>query len=345
MDKQKEFFRNLLTHSPVSGRTMAVFGGLLPLVILFFYVVLRSGPLAPVPVTVTNVESLSVSPALFGIGTIEARSIHKIGPNVPSRVKRVLVQVGDTVQSGQLVVEMERADLELLNSEAEREFVRKSMALEQASTMKQTDAQAFILPNANLRLRTPISGLVISRNIEPGTSVVAAQSIIEVIDPKTLWINVRFDQVSSSGLSAGLQAQIVLRSLNTTLFGRILRVEPIADAVTEETLAKVVFDVVPTPLPPLGEIAEVTVALPALNPGPSVPNASLQRLDGQLGVWLVKNGKIHFTPVKIGATDLGGRVQILEGLKISDQVVVYSQSALGLRSRIKIVERLTANQK
>lgn len=89
----------------------------------------------------------------------------------------------------------------------------------------------------------------------------------------------------------------------------------------------------------------MTIALPALKPAPTVPNASLQRLDGQLGVWVIENGKIRFAPVKTGATDLEGRVQILEGIKIADQVVVYRQSSLGLRSRIKIVDRLTEKPK
>lgn len=71
MDKRIEFLRNLVNRLPVSGRTAVIFGGLLPLVVLFFYLVLRSGPLAPVPVTVGFVENLSVAPALFGIGTVE----------------------------------------------------------------------------------------------------------------------------------------------------------------------------------------------------------------------------------------------------------------------------------
>jgi hypothetical protein len=62
---------------------------------------------------------------------------------------------------------------------------------------------------------------------------------------------VRFDQVSATGLSAGLAARIALRSRSDwTLNGEVLRVEPLADAVTEEMLAKVVFEQMPEPLPP-----------------------------------------------------------------------------------------------
>ena len=49
---------------------------------------------------------------------------------------------------------------------------------------------------------------------------------------------------------------------------------------------------------------------------------------------------LRFAPIKVGATDLDGRVQILDGLKADERVVVYSQRALGPRSRVKVVERL-----
>ena len=87
-------------------------GCCVPLLALFVYVALRSGPLAPVPVTVATVENRSISPALFGIGTVEARYTYKIGPTVAGRIKRVDVQVGDRVQAGQLLGEMDPVDLD-----------------------------------------------------------------------------------------------------------------------------------------------------------------------------------------------------------------------------------------
>jgi RND family efflux transporter MFP subunit len=203
------------------------------------------------------------------------------------------------------------------------------------------DRGGLIQQRANLRLIAPVRGLVAARNADPGTTVVAGQSVVEVIDPDSLWINVRFDQLRVSGLRTGLPVQIVLRSQEGIRFaGRVLRLEPMADAVTEETLAKVIFDPLPKRLPPVGELAEVTVAMSALPETTVLPNASVQRVAGRLGVWLIEEEKLRFAPIKVGATDLDGRVQILEGIKADERVVVYSQRALGPRSRIKIVERL-----
>lgn len=203
------------------------------------------------------------------------------------------------------------------------------------------DRDGLMRQRANLRLVSPVDGIVTRRDADPGTTVVAGQAVVEVVEPSSIWISVRFDQQRAQGLSAGLPAQIVLRSrAGEVLPGRVLRIEPHADAVTEEILAKVRFTQTPQTLPPIGELAEVTVALAAQKSMPVVPNASVQRVDGRLGVWVVEDGNLRFAPIKTGATDLEGRVQILQGLSGGEQIVVYSYKALDANSRIKVVDRI-----
>ena len=110
-------------------------------------------------------------------------------------------------------------------------------------------------------------------------------------------------------------------------------------AQPEETLAKIRFKHLPQPLPPIGELADVTVTLPALPARPTVPNASLQRVDGKLGVWRAEADTLQFMPVKVLGRDLEGHVQV-DGLKAGERVVVYSQRALGAHSNISIVARI-----
>ena len=97
---------------PLQRRTLALVAVIVPLLALLGYVALRSGPLAPVAVTEAKVESRAISPALFGIGTIEARYTYKIGPTFAGRVKRLDVQVGDRVKAGQVLGEMDPVDLD-----------------------------------------------------------------------------------------------------------------------------------------------------------------------------------------------------------------------------------------
>ncbi|MEQ1668400.1 MAG: biotin/lipoyl-binding protein, partial [Sulfuriferula sp.] len=97
---------------PLQGRTLAILIVIVPLLMLFIYVVLRSGPLAPVAVTVAKVESRQIAPSLFGVGTVEARYTYKIGPTFTGRVQRLNVNVGDSVKAGQVLGEMDPVDLD-----------------------------------------------------------------------------------------------------------------------------------------------------------------------------------------------------------------------------------------
>ena len=387
----------------VHGKTMALFGVMLVLVLLLGYVALQAGPLAPVPITVETVQVKALQPALFGMGTVEARVTHKIGPTVAGRIKRVDVQTGDVVKAGQVLGEMDPVDLDdkiaaqeatikraqasvmaveaqvqeltarkafaevqskryatLLVSQSVSEegasIKRQELAIAQASlaaalanldasrqehARARADRDGLVRQRANLRLVSPAAGIVSRRDADAGTTAVAGQAVVEVIERGSLWLSVRFDQQRAQGLAAQLPAQIVLRSrAGEAVAGRVVRLEPHADAVTEELLAKVEFNASPAVMPPIGELAEVTVALPAHAALPVVPNASIQRLDGRLGVWLLEQQTLRFAPVKTGATDLQGLVQIVQGLSGGEQLVVYSRKALTANTRVTVVQQI-----
>lgn len=370
-------------------RTLALIAVIVPLLLLFIYVAARSGPLASTEVTISTVEARAVAPALFGIGTVQARYIYKIGPTFAGRVKRLDIHVGDAVKAGQVLGEMDAVDLDdriaaqqaaIKSSEAavkqasakqvfaqaqenryEQLLAERGISEESAATKRQelaianaaltsaredaarlrAELEAWLALRGNLLLIAPVDGLVVARDADPGTTVVAGQAVVEVIDPTSLWIDTRFDQISADGLAAGLPARITLRSRQSqVLVGRVMRIEPRADAVTEETLAKIIFDTPPAPLPPLGELAEIIVQLGELPAVPTIPNASLRIVNGKRGAWKLVNGDLAFTPLTLGRADLEGNVQVLKGLAAGDRVVVYSDKSLSAKSRIHIVERL-----
>ena len=298
--------KNLLK---LHARSLALAAVLIVLLGALAYVALRTGPMAPIPVMLVTVESQAITPALFGIGTVEARRTHKIGPTYAGRVRRVEVQAGDSVKAGQLLGEMDPIDLDdklgaqdaalkrasaaLLAGEAqiqevsarhvyaqaqakryeqlwaaravsqegidakrqELQVTLSSLAAARANleasrqdlTRLRADRDGLSRQRGNLRLLSPVDGLVARRNADPGTTVVAGQSVIEVVEPGSVWVNVRFDQQRARGLQAGLAARIVLRSqTGESIAALVSRVEPYADAVTEETLAKIEFKQAPS---------------------------------------------------------------------------------------------------
>ncbi|WP_319402826.1 efflux RND transporter periplasmic adaptor subunit [uncultured Anaeromusa sp.] len=357
------------------------------------------GPLGPTKVTVAKVSKENLKPAVFGIGTVEARLSYTVGPVQAGRLLLAAVDHGDFVQAGQVLGEIDPVDMKaklqsasaatakaqsaLTFSEAQvREaYSRNSLATISAKRyqtlfeaqavsaelveVKQNEAnvaqanyeaaQASLAAArkevakaaaeqgavekqlANLQLVSPVNGLIVSRDAEPGATVVAGQSVFHLIDQSTLWVKTRIDQSRFYGISVGQAASIVLRSRqDAPLAGKVARLEVQGDSVTEERFVNVAFDDLGE-LVPLGELAEVTIDLPAIDNALVVPTAAVKRLNKQNGVWLVDNGQLHFQPVTIGAQTPDGSTQIIDGLNPGDAVVVYSpkQPTEGMNVRVE----------
>ena len=201
------------------------------------------------------------------------------------------------------------------------------------------DYAALISQRNNLQLVSPVDGLVVARDAEPGATVVAGQSVFRLIDPATLWIRTRIDQGRFQGIAVGQPAMIVLRSQPAKqLAGKVVRLEVQADSVTEERFVNVAFNEAPGVLP-LGELAEVTIDLPPVANALVVPAAAVKKQGKQNGVWLLEGNTLRFQPVEIGAQSLDGKVQILKGISLQDNVVVYSQQLLSDGMKVRAVKQ------
>ena len=238
-------------------------------------------------------------------------------------------------------VSQEAADAKTHEANAARAGVDAAGAQVAAARRDHERAQADVAGVGKLRtqarLASPVDGVVSARLVEPGTTVVAGQAVVQVIDPSTLWVRARIDQAQSGGVRAGQPAEIVLRSDPKRAYrGRVQRVDWVSDAVTEERIVNVDFDARPEGIP-VGELVEVTIRVAELATVRSIPAAAVKRVDRQDGVWQVKGGRAAFKPVKVGLTTLDGRSQILDGLADGAQVVVHSEQALLPDARVKVV--------
>lgn len=371
------------------------FPGLLALLLLagFGWVVASNGSLAPVKVTLTSVHEQPVKASVFGIGTVEARYSYRLGPTTAGRIKQVLADVGESVQAGQVIAEMDAVDLnariqaaglaveratasiasaeasfKLADTEnqrtaslASRQLVSQSNAdahKQEAIIAKsaldvarkeqqrlQAEQQALQQQLANLSITAPVAGIITSREAEPGTSLVAGQAILTLADPQSYWVKVRIDQSQTQGLQTGQTATIVLRSSpQQALPGKLVRIEPVSDSITEERIAAVVIDQPPTSLSP-GELAEVTILTSQKSKALAIPNAAIHQLEGQAGVWKTDVNRLSFIPVQTGIQTLDGQVEILNGLQTGDQVVTYTSKVLDANSKIKVVDSLAGSAK
>ena len=382
-------------------RTLLLALGALAFIAAFFWLLTTRGPLAPVGVEIASVTRTDLSPAVYGIGTVEARRAYAVGPTQAGRLLRVWVDQGDRVRAGQLLAEIDPVDL-LQRGEAAASAAARARQTAQAAQAQVAEAasrvrlaqanharyqalakQGFVAQemadsrrneaaaaeaalaaaraNAsgaqrdisraeaesrgiqqvsnNLKLLSPINGVVTAREAEPGTTVVAGQAVLRLVDPGQLWVRARVDQARAQGVAVGQVASIVLRSApGTAMPGKVARIELQSDAVTEERIIDVAFDPPPAQLY-LAELAEVTIRLPGARNVLAVPRAALAQFKGQTGVWQVVDGRARFQPVQPGM-QTAEQVQIVSGLSAGDNLVVYSAKQLDDGVRVS-EQRLT----
>ncbi|HMR77725.1 MAG TPA: efflux RND transporter periplasmic adaptor subunit, partial [Polyangiaceae bacterium] len=158
--------------------------------------------------------------------------------------------------------------LDVSNSEAERAesalaAARANAAAARGDTSRtRAESHGAATLRDSLRLVSPVDGVIVSREVESGTTVVAGQAVVRLVDPKSLWVRARIDQSRAQRVQVGQLASIVLRSApESPKPGRVARIEMQSDPVTEERIVDVSFDPHPAQLY-MGELAEVTIRLP-----------------------------------------------------------------------------------
>lgn len=352
-------------------RTYAIAGAVILALVALAWLAVARGPLAAAEVSIAQAGHANLQPSIFGIGTVEARFSYAIGPTQAGRVRAVHVDHGDAVKAGQLVAELDPVDLaervrtaeaQVRETESRARTAQASLAryrdlarrkfvsgevvdarqneaniAESALAAARSSAQGVRAQLANSRMFSPVSGVVTSREAEPGSTVVAGQAVLKIVDPNSLWIRARIDQARAQGVKIGQPARIELRSARgSPLPGKVARIELQSDAVTEERVVAVQLDGAPMALY-LGELAEVTIRLPAVPNALAVPTAAVRRQGGSAGVWQVADGHAHFVPVESGVQTGDGMTQIVKGLAAGDAVIVHSTAQLqdGMRVRVR----------
>jgi len=308
----------------------------------------------PAIVNVAAVANETLTGRIAASGSLTAARVTELGAESPGRILEVLVDLGDSVESGQVLFRIDpvpyrmalseaRAGLELAQSEqtraeAEAERMRRlaeqNIVPEQRHEKHQTEAEVARARVAQMRARlaraqldlehtegsAPYAASVVERRVHEGTLAGPGTTILVLAETSRLEAVLDVPEVTPVPVRVGDPVQIWIEGSPRPFETRIDRVNRRLDPETR-TYAVQAPVVDERGLLKAGSYARAEILARRAEPQPVVPRQALLSRDGRNFVVLVKDQRAHRVPVRTGLR-VGDRVEILDGLSAGDHVVV-----------------------
>jgi RND family efflux transporter MFP subunit len=200
-----------------------------------------------------------------------------------------------------------KADLDAISAQLDTAKARINTGKLEVTRAKK-GVESLEVKLSRYKIYAPVDGYVISRDAEVTQSMTPSQSILQIVDPKTVWIKAYIDEKISGEVRVGQKATITLRSQNDKKFsGYVKRIVAQSDAVTQEREVNIAFDTLPNPFY-INEQAEVIIATKHFNNIIKIPSTAVLYQNENVGVWVNKKGEAHFQNLQIiarGEKELG----------------------------------------
>lgn len=293
-------------------------------------------------VSVVQVTKRDVPQTATYTSTVQAYVKNNIVPQMTGRIVKVNAEIGDFVKKGQILAEIDKAQLQqaqlqLHNQEVELERLR---SLYEAGGLSKSDLDAIELQYnvtktqvenllENTILRSPIDGVVTSRNYDAGDMYGMSAPIftVEQIVPVKLLVGISESEYSKvkKGDSVEITAEAVP---GKTFYGKVSRIYPTIDPATRTFTVEVVVNNNYKTLRP-GMFVRVTVNFGTSN-NVVVPDVAVvkQQGSGERFIYILnEDGTVTYQKVTVGRR-LGAEFEILEGVEDGAKVVTGGQIRL-----------------
>ena len=273
--------------------------------------------------------------------TVKAFAVNNIAPQSGGRIESIKAEVGQFVNKGQILAQMEdlqlvQAKLKYANDEIEYERIKalyeqggvsKSDFDQIEMGIKVSRAQLDNLEK-NTYLRSPIAGVVSARNYDQGDMYTMAQPLFTVQQIVPVKMLVAISEADYSKVKVGIPVEVTADALpGKTYTGKIVRVHPTIDAVSHTFAVEVSVPNSNRELRP-GMFVRAKVNLGSAK-NIVVPDFSIvkQQGSGQRFVFVIENGVAVQKAVELGA-HFGDKYEILSGIKEGDKVITKGASTL-----------------
>lgn len=254
-------------------------------------------------------------------GQLQAWHSVELQAQVTGRIARLLREQGDSVNQGDIVLQLTDEGRSARLAQAEALLALRQSELNSATELKkkqfvsETELSRLTseLRNAEVSLseaqlalahsqpQAPFSGILARRLVEPGSFIQAGTALFHLVDIRRLRATAQVPQQQLPQLVLGQEVKVQLLD-GRELTGSLSFISPAADSATrsyylEATIAN------PDLLPLAGASATLQIKLAPVDAHALSP--ALLKLDqnGRLGVYTLEQNKVMFYPVNLLSTD------------------------------------------
>lgn len=312
---------------------------------------------AQVAVRSIRVGTEKISDLLTSNGTFEAVQDLNVSSEIGGQVVKIFVKEGDWVTAGQILaqtkadqpsVQFENAKSVLEN--AKNEVKRFESAYQTGGvTAQQLEMIRLQLKNAqanynnasiisgNTAVRSKISGIVSSKNVEEGTMVAAGTPLFNIVNINELKFRTTIDETRVAKLKLGDLVKISPSALNDQIDGKITFIAPKSDGAM-----KFPVEILVSNKDNKLKAGMYATAHFSSNNGENVSSVVVPRTAfvgsvSQNKIFKIVDGKAQLVNVKSGR-NFGDKVAIESGLSEGDEIVISGQINLDNGTPVKVIQ-------
>lgn len=303
-------------------------------------------------------------------GEVKGRFESQLAFQASGKINRRLVNVGDRVSAGQVLMTLDPKDInqsmesanaqlasaisaqQLAATNAERyrslyaQGAASRLVLDQynnqleAANAALRQAQANVNANSNqleyTNLISDADGVIAAINGEVGQVVSSGSPMVTVVRDGEREIHI--DMPENVAISVGQKALVTFWALqDVEVQGAVREIAPMADSVTRTYAVAVAVPNLPAEAR-LGMTAKVQLLRPNAAPQEIIiPAIALYNVDNKQQVWLVRSGHAQLQPVTV-AGYTGNNVRIASGLAQGDVIITAGLSKLTPNQEVRTAE-------
>ncbi len=311
-------------------------------------------------------------------GNVQPRVEAHLGFRVGGKISARKVDVGSLVKAGQVLMQLDPADLRLAQLQAEGNFkaaqsnvelanneLKRYQELRNTNAVSQSmldakitavataqgnfqQAHALLKSQSNQAAYTNLiaasSGVVTAIHAEVGQVVSPGMPVVQVAQLGEMEVVVGIPENNVDIISHSTSVTIHLwANPQESITGKIRELSPVADPATRTFTAKIAI-VNPSPKitasVKMGMTANVQFALNTPGAFIKIPLTALFQEKGVTSVWVVENDAVKLVPVQIGGVS-GNDLLLTAGVSAGQRVVTAGVHLLKPGQRVSILEALT----